>query len=127
MDLNLESRLELLHDSGQASTDVVAFTRREMLRLGDELGVPVENDRAGMLVSHLALALQRATHGEPSTSPEGVTELIAAELDQRSRYRDQARVLAARALEELQAPLPDFEIDFIALHLAALVAEDIAE
>jgi hypothetical protein len=121
MDLSTDDRLQLLGDSGQASSAVIEFTRRELVRFHDELGIPIANVRAGLMVNHIVLALERARAGEPFAAPAHLAELVDAELSARPHVRRSARGLAVRALQELDAAMPDAEVDMIALHLAALI------
>ena len=123
-ELSIQARLKLLSESGQASEAVVAFARKEVTRMEQDLGVSLETEGGGMLVNHLVLALQRARNGTSYVAPDGVADLIASELRDRPDVRDRARVLAARAREELEAALPDTEVDFLAVHLAALAEAD---
>lgn len=122
--LSFEGRLLLLRDSGQASDSVVNFAREEILQLASELGISLETEGAGMLVNHLVLALERARSGDSYIASAEVAQLLAAELDNQAALRDRARQLGARARQQLRAELPDGEIDFLAMHLAALMTAE---
>ena len=120
--LSFDGRLRLLRDSHQASDSVVNFAREEILQIANELGLSLETEGAGMLVNHLVLALERARTGNSYVAPAEVVQLLAAELDKQAVPRDRARWLAARAHQQLQADLPDSEVAFLAIHLAAVLA-----
>ncbi|HYM49561.1 MAG TPA: PRD domain-containing protein [Candidatus Limnocylindrales bacterium] len=119
--LTFEGRLRLLRESNQATEAVVAFVREEMAQIAGELGLSLDTDGAGMLVNHLVLALERARNGTPYVAPAEIVQLLAAELDGRPAIRHRARRLATRARQRLHADLPDSEVDFLAVHLAAIL------
>jgi hypothetical protein len=122
-ELTFEARLQLLLESSQASPTVIEFARREMRRLGVELDLDLDGNGAGMLVNHLVLALERARTGSAYSPPAEVSDLISAELEGRPAERAAAGELASRARDQLGAELPGSEVDFLAIHLAALLSE----
>ncbi|GLF97418.1 transcriptional antiterminator [Streptomyces yaizuensis] len=118
MDDRLAERIRLFRAGGRVRPEVADFVTAELTALADE-GRTVTETTAGVLTSHLMLALTRLLDGEPITA-SAADEEIAAELTGRPRALEQARALAARAEAALGAALPDAEIRFLGLHLAVL-------
>ncbi len=119
MDAELTRRMELFQETGQVSPEVASFVREELQRVAAEWNLKLEEESAGMLVSHLLLALERARRGEAIQEWEG-SEDTAEELAERPWAVDKAREIVGNALPKLDADLPDTEVRFLALHLAAL-------
>ncbi|MBO8195508.1 PRD domain-containing protein [Streptomyces oryzae] len=118
MDDQLALRIQLFREGGQVRPQVADFVVAELSALAEE-GAPVSEETAGMLTSHLMMALTRLLDGE-SIEKFGTDEQVAAELADHPAAVERARRTAARAATELGATLPDSEINFLALHLAAL-------
>ncbi|MGP3977760.1 PRD domain-containing protein [Streptomyces sp. 8N114] len=118
MDDQLALRIQLFREGGQVRPGVVDFVAAELSALSDE-GAPVTEETAGMLTSHLIMALTRLLDGESIEKFE-TDEQVAAELAAHPAAVERARRTAARAETELGATLPDSEINFLALHLAVL-------
>ena len=126
LNTDLEKRLALFEESGQVSAEVVSFTRDELERVAEEWGLVLEEENAGMLVSHLLLALERARAGEAIADWEG-SEDAAEELAARPRAVEKAQRIVSNAQSTLGANLPEGEARFLALHLAAIAeVQDIA-
>ncbi|WP_369208983.1 PRD domain-containing protein [Streptomyces sp. PU-14G] len=118
MDDQLALRIQLFRESGQVRPQVADFVTAELTALTDE-GAPVTEETAGMLTSHLMMALTRLLDGEPIE--EFLTdEQVAAELADHPSAVERARRIAERAENELGAALPASEINFLAMHLAVL-------
>nr|WSZ98739.1 transcriptional antiterminator [Streptomyces sp. NBC_00857] len=118
MDGQLALRIQLFQDSGQARPEVAAFVTAELDALAAE-GNPVTEATAGMLTSHLMMALGRLLDGE-QIEEFRTDEQVAAELAGHPEAVARARAMSVRAEKELGAPLPGSEINFLGLHLAAL-------
>lgn len=119
MDADLEKRLTLFEETGQVSPEVIGFTRGELERVAGVWGLVLEEESAGMLVSHLLLALERARAGEAIEEWEG-SEDAAEELADRPWAVGEAQRIVDSARAALDADLPEGEIRFLALHLAAI-------
>ncbi|GAA2069780.1 hypothetical protein GCM10009801_19910 [Streptomyces albiaxialis] len=118
MDDQLAQRIQLFRESGQVRPEVADFVTGELAALADE-GRPVTEESAGMLTSHLMMALTRLLNGE-AIDEFSTDEQIAAELADRPEAVARARTTAERARAELGAALPESEINFLAMHLAVL-------
>lgn len=118
MDADLEKRMALFQETGQVSSEVSRFVRGELERLAGEWGLVLEEESAGMLVSHMLLALERARAGEAIGEWEGSED--AAELAERPWAVAEARGIVDDARTALGADLPEGEARFLALHLAAI-------
>ncbi|MBO8185525.1 PRD domain-containing protein [Streptomyces spirodelae] len=118
MDDQLALRLQLFREGGHVRPEVVDFVTAELSALAAE-GAQVTEETAGMLTSHLVMALTRLLDGEPIEKFQ-TDEQIIAELADHPAAVERARRVAARAEAELGATLPRSEINFLALHLAVL-------
>lgn len=117
LDPQLETRLTLLHSSGQVDADIVAFMRAAAPQLGEAVERPVTDAVFGSLITHSLLALQRTRAGEALTSwdTDHTDELAAYPNAIRG-----AQAFADRAAAELHIDVPGQEREFMALHLAAI-------
>lgn len=119
MDAELNRRMKLFEETGQVSLEVSSFARGKLEHVADEWDLKLEEETAGMLVSHLLLALERARAGESISEWEG-SEEAAEELADRPWAVEKAREVVRDARTDLGAELPETEINFLALHLAAI-------
>ena len=119
MDAELNRRMRLFEETGQVSPEVSSFVRSELERVAGEWDLKLEEETAGMLISHLLLALERARAGESINEWEG-SEDAAEELAERPWAVDKAREVVRGARTDLGVELPETEINFLALHLAAI-------
>jgi hypothetical protein len=118
VDAGLERRLQLFKGAGTVDADLCAFVRAELERL-DAAGLAVTDDSAGMLTSHLLMALQRVRGGEPAEEPVA-GDLVVSQLAGHEEAVARAHGLAERANQAYGVALPPHEVDFLALHFAAL-------
>ncbi|MER6502759.1 transcriptional antiterminator [Streptomyces sp. NPDC001455] len=118
MEERLALRLQLFRDGGQVESRVVDFVADELdvLAAGGQV---VTEDTAGMLTSHLVMALTRLLNGE-AIEQFLTDEQVAAELAGHPEAVAGARAMAERARAVLGAALPESEINFLGMHLAAL-------
>lgn len=119
MDAELNRRMDLFQETGQVSSKVASFTRGELERVAEKSGLKLEEESAGMLVSHLLLALERARAGEAIKGWE-CSKDAAEELAEHPWAVEEAWVIVGKARSALDADLPETEVDFLALHLAAI-------
>ncbi|MBK3555829.1 PRD domain-containing protein [Streptomyces sp. MBT56] len=124
MDEALALRLRLFREGGQAAPEVIDFVAVELTALEDE-GNTVTEATAGMLTSHLTMALGRLLRGEP-IEEFSTDEQVAAELAGHPEAVARARAISARAEQTLGPTLPESEINFLGLHLAALAQKSSA-
>ncbi|MGW7489764.1 transcriptional antiterminator [Streptomyces sp. NPDC054786] len=116
MESRLARRIRLFRDSGQVRPQVAAFVTAELEALAAE-GRPVTEDSAGMLTSHLLMALTRLLDGE-TVEAFRTDAAVAVELAAHPEALARARAVAIRAQRELGAMLSGSEVNFLALHLA---------
>jgi hypothetical protein len=119
LDADLEKRLALFEETGQVSPEVVRFARGELERVAGGWDLVLEEESAGMLVSHLLLALERTRAGGAIEEWEG-SEDAAEELAERPWALEEAQRIVDNARGALGADLPEGETRFLALHLAAI-------
>lgn len=120
MDKDLENRLAVFQTTGQVSSEVIEFTRDELERVAASWDLALEEESAGMLVSHLLLALERARAGEAIEEWEGSEDALE-ELAERPWAIEGAMKIIDSARSTLGVDLPEGELRFLALHLAAIV------
>lgn len=118
MDDQLALRIQLFREGGEVRPEVADFVTAELTALADE-GRPVTEETAGMLTSHLMMALTRLLDGAPIEAFL-TDEQVADELSGHPEAVARARRTAARANTELGAELPTSEINFLAMHVAVL-------
>ncbi|MFC7308784.1 PRD domain-containing protein [Streptomyces monticola] len=118
MDDQLALRIQLFRDSGQVRPEVADFVAAELAALDAE-GRTVTEESAGMLTSHLMMALTRLVNGEP-IEQFLTDEQVAAELSGHPEAVERARAVSVRAQEALGAALPESEVNFLGMHLAVL-------
>ncbi|MFD3559102.1 PRD domain-containing protein [Streptomyces sp. NPDC058686] len=121
MDDQLALRIRLFREGGQVRPEVADFVSAELTALTAR-GHEVTEQTAGMLTSHLMMALTRLVDGEP-IEQFLTDEQVAAELAGHPRAVAGAREVAARACEQLGATLSDSEVNFLAMHLAVLAGQ----
>ncbi len=118
MEERLALRLEMFRNGGQVEPRVLDFVTGELDALAAG-GQVVTEDTAGMLTSHLLMALTRLLNGE-AIEQFLTDEQVAAELAGHPEAVAGARAMAERARAVLGAALPESEINFLGMHLAAL-------
>jgi transcriptional regulatory protein LevR len=116
IDPALTQRLDLLRQSGQVDGDVAAFLAIWLVRTSASLGLEATERNFATLMTHTALAVQRARRGE---AIEDWTADHTDELAGAPKATLAADQLVAEAYNELKLRLPRQERDFVALHLAA--------
>ncbi|MEW2069363.1 PRD domain-containing protein [Streptomyces sp. NPDC007346] len=121
MDDQLALRLQLFREGGQVKPEVTDFVAAELTALETE-GHTVTEATAGMLTSHLTMALDRLLRGE-SIKEFTADEQITAELAGHPEAVARARAVSTRAERRLGPALPESEINFLALHLAVLARQ----
>ncbi|OEU91403.1 PRD domain-containing protein [Streptomyces oceani] len=118
MEEQLAQRIRMFQETGQVRAEVAEFVTTELETLA-ATGHAVSEATAGMLTSHLMMALNRLLDGAP-IEDFPTDEHVAQELADHPEAVAQARAVASRAERRLGASLPISEINFMALHLAVL-------
>ncbi|MFB7186285.1 PRD domain-containing protein [Streptomyces sp. NPDC056178] len=121
MDDQLALRIQLFREGGQVRPEVADFVTAELTALEAD-GRTVTEATAGMLTSHLMMALTRLLDGEP-IEQFLTDDQIAAELAGHPDAVERAHAVSARAERELGAALPDSEVNFLGMHLAVLAQQ----
>lgn len=115
----MAARLALLTRLGRVSPPVASFVQRAVEAQARKLGIGLEGDGAEMMVTHLALALERVRSGEGIAEPLDIAE---DELRAYPSATEAAAQVAEEARQVLGIQLPRAEEQFLALHFAALLA-----
>jgi transcriptional antiterminator len=116
--LTIETRLQLLLDSGQIDVAAHAATRAVVALVEGRYRTQVTEDNGAQFVTHLAVALARLRRGE------GLCELPQAALSEAREYPVEWEFVATAVGEQarrLDVTLPTAEIAYLTLHLAALL------
>ncbi|MFK0100243.1 transcriptional antiterminator [Streptomyces sp. NPDC091040] len=121
MDDQLALRLQLFREGGQIKPEVADFVTAELAALEAE-GNTVTEATAGMLTSHLMMALTRLLNDE-AIEQFLTDDQVAAELAGHPEAVGRARAVAERARRELGAALPESEVNFLGMHLAVLAQQ----
>jgi hypothetical protein len=116
MSETIADRLALLQGAGKISPIARRATDNLLEAVRDFLGEDLEDSHGIMMATHLALACQRVLDGKAMTDPVPLAE---AELAPYERERVEADRLAHRVGSILQAPFPQAETVYLAIHLAA--------
>ncbi|MFD9287580.1 PRD domain-containing protein [Streptomyces sp. NPDC060030] len=124
MDDQLALRIQLFREGGQVKPEVADFVTGELASLQAE-GHTVTEESAGMLTSHLMMALTRLLDGAP-IEQFIADDQVAAELAGQPEAVGRARAVSARAEKDLGAALPESEVNFLALHLAVLAQRPVS-
>jgi transcriptional antiterminator len=117
--LTIETRLQLLLDSGQIDGATHAATRAVVALIEERYRTHVTEDNGAQLVTHLAIALTLLRRGE------GLHELPEAALSEAREYPGDWEFVATAVGEQarrLEITLPTAEIAYLTLHLAVLLA-----
>lgn len=115
---SLADRLRFLDDAGVITAIARRLTSETIDRLVERLG-GLDAEAGAPLVTHIAMALTRVERGEPE--PE-LPSVVEAEIMDRLEERAFAESLAARWSEVLELPIPDVEVQYVVVHLAAIEA-----
>ncbi|MCX4965109.1 PRD domain-containing protein [Streptomyces sp. NBC_00654] len=121
MDDQLALRIQLFREGGQVRPEVADFVAAELAALEAD-GRTVTEATAGMLTSHLMMALTRLLNGEP-IEQFLTDDQVAAELAGHPDAVARARAVSARAERDLGAALPESEVNFLGMHLAVLAQQ----
>lgn len=121
MDDQLALRIQLFREGGQIKPEVADFVTAELAALEAD-GRTVTEATAGMLTSHLMMALTRLLNGEP-IEQFLTDDQVAAELAGHPDAVSRARAVSERARRELGAALPESEVNFLGMHLAVLAQQ----
>ena len=119
-DSPFHKRFTLMLDSGQVQQRVVDMLTEIIQQIERDYSLLLNEDNAGMFVSHIALALQRLADDKPLEEYPSVVLAEARTMAQQWAY---AQKIAAYTAEALGKPLPEGEIGYLTIHLQRLVQE----
>lgn len=117
MDAPLRRRLELFRSMSTVPDAVVPLVEAELATLDETHRV--DEETAGMLVSHLVAALARAVHGDTDVEPPAA-EVYAQVVAEAPEAVAAAAAMADRLERELGTDIPAVERQYLAFHLATL-------
>ncbi|MDR1977590.1 MAG: hypothetical protein LBQ42_02535 [Synergistaceae bacterium] len=114
----LNFRVQLLRDSGQIGDATAAQVKNLIRFLEESTGTALTEDNAAMLVTHFAVAVERAYRGESVNAMENVTRFqVTASPD----YPRAESLLDAWLKAENVPFVHENERDFLLLHLCVFL------
>jgi transcriptional antiterminator len=119
-DSPFHERFALMLDSGQIQQRIVDVVMEIIRQIERDYHLSLNEDNAGMFVTHIALALQRLADDQPL---EETPPVVLAEARTMAQQWDYAQRLAAYIAEALVKSLPEGEIGYLTIHLQRLVQE----
>ncbi|WP_072525118.1 PRD domain-containing protein [Clostridium sp. Marseille-P3244] len=114
---DLYARIDVLCGAGLISGED-ADTCRETVDMLLSEKEDVDEERSGIFITHLAMALKRAQNGQTETP---IDAAVLEELKEEPVY-EKAAEFFDRMTEILPEPLPDAETGFIMVHLCNVLA-----
>lgn len=112
-----KDRLDMLAESGQVTVLARWLTENSLVRIAQELALPITEENGAQFATHLAIALTRLQRGEP---PVELSEVVTDELASHGREREVVRRVMMECQEVLGREVPAAEIDYMAIHVCAL-------
>lgn len=114
----LDFRLQLLMDSGQIGEATFARIRDLIVFLEKRMGIELSEENAAMLVTHFAIALERAYRRENVNAME---ESTRSQIQASPRYSTALTLLDEWLAGEGMPEIHENERDFLLLHLCVLL------
>jgi transcriptional regulatory protein LevR len=111
-------RLDLLQESGQITQLARRLTEFMVAELATEFALALDDESGAPMVTHIAMALTRLNRGE---EPPALSKALERELEGKVVERTAITRLMEDAAHALGREVPETEISYMTLHLAALV------
>lgn len=112
-----QTRFELLCDTGQVSQAAVNATLQVVAAIEQRYDRTLTEENAAMFVTHMVMAFERLLRNEE------LNDVPPEVLDEATPYRDTQTFVAATigdALKPYWVHVPEAEIAYLTLHLAAI-------
>ncbi|MBE5978321.1 PRD domain-containing protein [Lacrimispora sp.] len=118
MNLNelLMERLNILEENHVICTEAANYSKIAVMRILAEIP-DLEESKAVMFITHLAMAVQRILSGEDETALD--SQVLKSVMDE--PVFKQAQELRDELLQETEIQFPQSEKDFLAVHLCNLL------
>ena len=113
-------RFDMLEESGQITALARWMTVNALARIAQDFGLTLTEDNASQFATHVAMAFSRLQRGEEEAP---LSEALRDEVREHPREREVVRQIMGEAEPVLDRDVPDSEIDYMTVHLCALVAE----
>jgi hypothetical protein len=113
-------RFDLLEETGQITALARWLAEHALADLSRDLGIHFTEDNAAQLVTHLGIALTRLQRGDEEVAPSAV---VAESIDGHDRERAVMRRVMDGCEALLNREVSEVEVDYMTLHLCALVEE----
>lgn len=114
---SLDARLDALQRAGFFDAAGRSGLEAAMLVITEECGISRDDARVASLATHLAAALKRIAGGErvAPLDPSILADVLA------SPVSADAALIAERVLSAVKMKLPDTEMDYVLVHVSALL------
>lgn len=114
-------RFALLEEAGQVTPLARWLTEHALAEIAQDLGVKLDEENASQFVTHVGIALTRLQRGDGElTASEAVTQAV----EDRLRERQVVRWVMDQCEQVLDRKVPDVEVDFMTVHLCALLEDE---
>ncbi|WP_053243088.1 PRD domain-containing protein [Clostridium sp. DMHC 10] len=121
--MNLEERIEILKNANQIDDNVQTSLRNIINMFWNDFNIKLTEENASMLITHLAVALQRIKQGKCEA---GINEDAYKEIEQNEFYGKSVNALSKIA-EICNIDIPHSEQTFIIMHLCTLFQNNLWE
>jgi hypothetical protein len=119
IEAEFQARFDLLEQSGQVTPAARRMTVATLDQLSQETGVGFTEANAAPFATHLVIAFTRLARGEF----EEPSAVVADEIHDRAAERDVVDRLMRECSRELGHEIPAGEVDYMTVHLCAIVDE----
>jgi transcriptional regulatory protein LevR len=113
-------RLDMLEDSGQTTKLARWMTESTLARIGQEFRLTLTEANAAQFTTHLAMAFGRLQRGEAEPP---LSAALQDEVREHAREREVVRRILGECESLLQREVPDSELDYVTVHLCALMED----
>jgi transcriptional antiterminator len=114
-------RLDMLEESRQTTALARWMTESTVARIGQEFKLTLTEANAAQFTTHLAMAFSRLQRGEAEPP---LSDALQEEVREHAREREIVRRILSECESLLQREVPDSEIDYVTVHLCALMEDE---
>jgi transcriptional regulatory protein LevR len=114
-------RFDLLEETGQVTPLARWLTEHALAEIAQNLGVKLDDEKASQFVTHVGIALTRLQRGDGHVS---ASEVVTQAIADRTHERQVVRWVMDQCEQLLDRKVSDVEVDFMTVHLCALLEDD---
>jgi transcriptional regulatory protein LevR len=119
--IEFRERFDLLEETGQITPLARWLTEHVLAEIAQDLGVKLDEDNASQFVTHVGMALTRLQRGDGDVAASAV---VTEALGGRARERQVVRWVMDECEQVLDRKVADAEVDFMTVHLCALLEDE---